>query len=150
MTEISFYQLTTTPVEKALPKLLEKIISQGLRTLILTASEETAETLATQLWTYHPNSFLPHGTRKDGFVENQPIFISHLEDNPNFSEVLVVLDGRIPISIQKFKRALDLFEGRDEEDLKEAEKRWEFYMKENHTLAYWTQGADGTWQKTKG
>lgn len=150
MTEISFYHLAKTPIEKALPKLLEKIISQGLRVLVLTSTSESVEILATQLWTYHPNSFLPHGTHKDGFTELQPIFISHQEENPNFADVLVVLDGRIPSFISKFKRALDLFEGTDEEDLNKAETRWTFYAKENHALAYWTQTADGTWQKTKG
>lgn len=149
MTEISFYHLTTTPIEKALPKLLEKIINQGLRVLILTESEESSEVLATQLWTYHPNSFLPHGTHKDGFEALQPIFISHVEENPNNAEVLVVLDGRVPDFIHKFKRGIDLFEGVQDEDIQKAKNRWEVYAQKNHALTYWSQATDGTWQKTQ-
>ena len=66
MVEIAFYQLRRTPLEKALPKLLEKVLESGRRAVVLAASEERAEALNAALWTYEQGSFLPHGTARDG------------------------------------------------------------------------------------
>ena len=147
--EIRFYHLMTMPVEKALPKLLEKIITQGRRVLILTDSEEHAETLTTQLWTYHPSSFLPHGTHKDGFVEDQPIFLTSTEENPNKAEILIVLNGKSPQFIETFKQCLFVFEDADTSKKNAAIKEWEAYQNKPYLLSYWMQKSDGSWEKTK-
>ena len=74
---IDFYHLEQTPLDKALPIILEKAYQQGTRILIKTGLAERSDYLNTLLWTYDPASFLPHGVEKDGFAENQPIFITH-------------------------------------------------------------------------
>ena len=66
MTEISFYHLERSPLEQALPKLLEKTLSIGKRALVLASTEDRVENLAQVLWTYDPDAWLPHGTAKDG------------------------------------------------------------------------------------
>ena len=55
---------------------------------------ERIEALNTLLWTYDPASFLAHGTSKDGRPEDQPIYLTTEDENPNEAEVLVLLDGR--------------------------------------------------------
>ena len=75
MTTIQFYHLTATPLERALPKLLEKAYGGGFTTLLVADSEEYVEHLNQLLWTYDPGSFLPHGSVKDGNVEQQPILL---------------------------------------------------------------------------
>ena len=147
MTSISFYHLKTTPLEKALPKLLEKIIGQGLRVHILTESEEQAEALAIQLWTYHPGSFLPHGTQKDGFLNEHPIFLSPGEDNVNDATVLVVVDGRVPEKYTVYSRVLDMFDASEDAMIEKARTRWRFYAQKNIETIYWSQKEDGSWQK---
>ncbi len=147
MTQVSFYHLKASPLEKALPKLLEKIIEQGFHVLILTHSEEHAESLSTQLWTYHPGSFLPHGTKKDGFYKDQTIFLTSEEENVNESTILIVVDGRLPKTYRLFKKVLDIFDGSEEDFVLQARKRWTFYKNQGLETIYWSQQENGAWQK---
>jgi very-short-patch-repair endonuclease/DNA polymerase IIIc chi subunit len=75
MTTIQFYHLLSTPLERALPKLLEKAFAGGFKTLLVADSDEHIEQLNQLLWTYDPNSFLPHGSVADGQAERQPILL---------------------------------------------------------------------------
>ncbi len=61
MTRVDFYHLQSSPVERALPQLLERIIASGNRAVVLAASQDRIEVLANVLWTFDPNSWLPHG-----------------------------------------------------------------------------------------
>jgi len=76
MTAIQFYHLTATPLERALPKLLEKAVAGGFRTLLVDESDARVEQLNQLLWTYDAGSFLPHGSAKDGRAEEQPILLA--------------------------------------------------------------------------
>ena len=144
---IRFYHLTTTSLEKALPKLLEKIYAQKQRALLLTDSEEQTEALALQLWTYNPASFLPHGTHKDGFIQDHPIFITHREENPNKAEILIILNESLPAFISSFKECLDLFEAPFPDENSRFLKRWTHYAAQNYALIHWKQQKDGQWEK---
>ena len=66
MSEIRFYHLQRASLEDTLPVILERAYGRGDRILVMTGSNERAEALASHLWTYRPESFLPHGTAKDG------------------------------------------------------------------------------------
>ena len=66
MTEVAFYHLQQSPLEAALPKLLEKTLAAGHRAVVMAAAVERVEALNTLLWTYHPDSWLPHGSARDG------------------------------------------------------------------------------------
>ena len=52
MTEVSFYHLQSDPIERALPRLLEKVRERGFRVLVRGATEERIETLDEALWSY--------------------------------------------------------------------------------------------------
>jgi len=76
MAEIGFYHLLTTPLERALPRLLERASGQGHRIVIRAASPERVEHLDALLWTYEDASFLPHGSGRDGNPAAQPIWLN--------------------------------------------------------------------------
>ncbi len=147
MAEIGFYHLTSTPLEKALPKLLEKILAAQKRTVIMCASQERLDYLNGALWTYGRASFIPHGSVKDGFAEDQPIWLTTEDKNPNQATFLVTLDGVQPPSLSTFERCLDLFDGNDDEAVAQARARWKQYTEADHTLTYWKQNESGTWEK---
>lgn len=146
MTDIQFYHLVSTPLERALPKLLEKVVGAGLRAVVLAESEEKTQQLNQLLWTYNPNAFLPHGSAKDGNGECQPIFLTHAPENPNNAGVLVVTDGRALASFDSFTRVLDVFDGTDDTALQSARARWKSYGARGHTLTYIKQTENGGWQ----
>jgi len=45
MTEIGFYHLQRSPLERALPKLLEKVLEAGKRAVVVARSDERVEQL---------------------------------------------------------------------------------------------------------
>ena len=89
MTQIGFYHLTRSPLEQALPKLLDKALAAGYRAVVLAGSSERVEALSDRLWTYEPESWLPHGSAKDGDAALQPIWLTATDENPG-------RDGRPP------------------------------------------------------
>ena len=147
MAEISFYHLLHTPLERALPKLMEKVLESGARAVIRTGSAERAEALSSVLWTYDQGSFLPHGTARDGNEDRQPIWITPDDENPNAADILVLTDGAPAGDIRAWRRCLEMFDGRDETAVTEARRRWSNYKGADHDLTYWQQTERGGWAK---
>ena len=75
MAEIGFYHLLSTPLERALPRLLERAFAQGHRIVVRAGSSERVEYLCAALWTYEEAAFLPHGSVSDGHAARQPIWL---------------------------------------------------------------------------
>src|SRR4051812_6980954 len=93
MTEISFYHLSVFPLDKALPKLLEKVVASGVRAVVLSDTEESVIELNNLLWTYREDSFLPHGSSADKYPGDQPIYLTSGNDNPAHATILVATHG---------------------------------------------------------
>jgi DNA polymerase-3 subunit chi len=147
MTDIGFYHLTRTPLERALPKLLEKVIGANKRALVRAGSKERVKFLNAALWTYDPASFLPHGTAREGEAAEQPIWLTEEGDRPNNAEILVLTDNATAGDIDEFERCLEMFDGRDEEAVAAARIRWRGYSDNGHNLTYWQQTDQGGWAK---
>ncbi len=141
MALIQFYHLTTTPLERALPKLLEKAYAAGHRMALVTGSTEKAKYYNELLWTYDPASFLPHGTVADGPGEQHPIFISPTLETVNRPDITVITDGSLVDDASSFDRVLDLFDGRDETAIEAARSRWAHYRAAGVPLSYMQQAA---------
>lgn len=146
MAEIGFYHLKTTPLERALPRLLERALKDGYRVLVMAGSSERVEHLNQILWTYDEASFLPHGSARDGNADRQPIFLTAGEDNPNHATMLVLVDGARAAGLEGFQRICDMFDGNDEAAVEDARRRWREAKAAGHTLTYWEQTASG-WVK---
>jgi len=93
VTEIYFYHLERRTLEEVLPTLLEMSLKRGWRAAVQAASEERVEALNTLLWTYREESFLPHGTARDGHAAAHPVYLTSGEDNPNSAQVRFLVDG---------------------------------------------------------
>jgi DNA polymerase-3 subunit chi len=146
MAEIGFYHLLATPLERALPRLLERARAGGYRIIIRAASAERVEHLSALLWTYDDASFLPHGTARDGNPADQPIWLSDGDDNPNGAAMLVLVDGVEAADLAAFTRCADMFDGSDPAAVEAARERWRRAAAAGHTLTYWQQSEAG-WEK---
>ena len=142
---VDFYHLQSWPMEKALPPLLERALQAGNRAVVLAASDERVEALASLLWTFRPDSWLPHGTAKDGTPELHPIWLATADENPNGAELVVLTDG-MATARSDFNRCLDLFDGNSEEAIAAARQRWSQAKAAGHELHYWQQTETG-WQE---
>ncbi|MBV9860986.1 MAG: DNA polymerase III subunit chi [Alphaproteobacteria bacterium] len=146
MAEIGFYHLLSTPLERALPRLLERAVAQGHRIVIRAASPERVEHLNALLWTYDEASFLPHGSARDGRAADQPIWLTTGDDNPNGATMLVLVDGVAAEDPAGFARCADLFDGNDPAAVAAARARWVRARDAGHTLIYWQQTPAG-WER---
>ncbi|MBC7950870.1 MAG: DNA polymerase III subunit chi [Rhodospirillaceae bacterium] len=147
MTQIGFYHLLKLPLEAALPKLLEKAQAVGLKVVVMAATPDRVEHLTSHLWTYNEESWLPHGSAKDGEAALQPIWLTEKDENPNGATVLVLCDGMRPAEMAAFSRCLDLFDGNDEDAVKAARERWKAWKGEGHELVYYQQTERGGWEE---
>lgn len=147
MTEIGFYHLTQTPLERALPKLLEKVLASGARAVVISGSVERVGALNAALWTYEPDSFLPHGCAADGDAADQPIWLTADDENPNGATILLLTDGAASDSIDEYDRCLEMFDGRDDAAVAAARERWRAYRDAGYPLAYWQQTDRGGWEQ---
>lgn len=145
-TEIRFYHLRSKSLEQALPELLEKVLARGWRAVVLASSPERAESLTQLLWTYHEASFLPHGSAADGRAGQQPIWLTHVDENPNNATVLLLVDGASATNLGRYSLVCELFDDANSDAVTAARSRWQAYKSQGFHLAYWQQGEQG-WEK---
>lgn len=148
MTEILFYHLQDTTLEKVLPPLLEKSLERGWRVAVQTGSEERAEALDAHLWTYRDDSFLPHGTSRDSDVSDQPVVLVTDEDNPNKANVRFIVDAAgLPKDCATYDRIVLVFNGDDDEALSVARAAWTDSKSRGFDRTYWQADERGKWQR---
>ena len=145
MTEIRFYHLQTQTLEQALPKLLLKAYGTGKKIIVRAADNSQVEVLNTHLWTFHPNAFLPHGSKKDGHGELQPIWLTDSDDNPNDAKILILTAPNESSDLKSFDLCCEVFNGFDQEQVTAARARWKKYKDEGFDLTYWQQDEQGAW-----
>lgn len=147
MTEVLFYHLEHQPLERVLPSLVERALERGWRAVIQAGSEERLAALDTLLWTWKDESFLPHGTRKDGNAEWQPIYLTTSDDNPNGATVRFLVDGAAASDFAGYARLVFLFDGHCPAAVAAARAEWKRASAAGCGVTYWQQGESGRWEK---
>ncbi len=149
MPRIDFYHLQKQTLEEVLPKLLEKALTLKQNILIKIGNEERVEFLNSHLWTYNDTSFLPHGSKKDGFASQQPIWLTAEDDNPNNAKLLFLTDGAAVNleNLNNFDRVFNIFDGNNQTSLEQARMFWKNLKAAEFDVYYWKQDADGKWMQ---
>lgn len=150
MTEIRFYHLQRSSLERALPQLLAKVLEKGWHAVVQAGSPERVEALNAHLWTYDDQSFLPHGSQADGDAALQPVWLTADNDNPNEAKVLMLVDGADRTELNQFELVCDIFDGNDPAALAAARNRWKSRLTSGISLTYWQQTENGWEQKATG
>jgi DNA polymerase-3 subunit chi len=147
-TEVMFYHLERQPLEAALPKLLEMTLKRGWTAVVQAGTPERLEALDSHLWTYTDDSFLPHGTVKDGSAALQPVFLTTGDDNPAGANVRFMVDGADgPPTFEGYLRVVYLFDGRDDSAVGRARAQWKTAKAAGCAVTYWQQTDGGRWEK---
>ncbi|MEW5911263.1 MAG: DNA polymerase III subunit chi [Thermodesulfobacteriota bacterium] len=68
-------------------------LAQGRRVLILARDQAQAQELDLGLWTYEPDSFLPHALAGGPDQDQEPVLIATEAANPNQATVLIAAKG---------------------------------------------------------
>src|SRR6266849_6241120 len=146
MTDIGFYHLRTMPLDRALPRIVERALAEGHRVVVIAGSAERVDHLDALLWTYDEASFLPHGSARDGNAASQPIWLTDRVENPNEASMLLLVDGVEAEDLAAFARGADMFDGNDPAAVDAARERWRRATAAGHTPTYWQQSEAG-WEK---
>jgi len=147
MTDVRFYHLSRKSLEQALPEILGKAYERGHRAVVMTSSDAQVESLNNLLWTYHPESFLPHGSIKNGHAPEQPIWLTVKDENPNSADLLVLIDGAASQNVKDYNLCCEIFDGTDEDAVKSARERWAGYKEQGYNLSYFQQNTKGSWEQ---
>lgn len=147
MTEIRFYHLQKQTLDQALPQILTKALSIGHRIVVKVPDQTALDHVNHHLWVYRPDSFLPHGSQKDGFAEEQPIWLTTGDDNPNKADVLITGGGAVPDFPGDYTLCCEFLNGFDDDAVQQARARWKSYKESGFDVTYWQQNDNGAWDK---
>ncbi len=143
--QVDFYHLTATPLDRALPKIAEKVVATGGRLLIVSASDDQRAALDRLLWTYTPDSFLPHASAGGEGDADQPILIAPDVAPANGARHVAIVDGQWRDEALGFDRAFHFF---DDEAIREARLAWKALAERDGVeRRYWKQDDAGRWEK---
>lgn len=149
MRKLRFYGRQQSTLEAMLPRLLEKVMEQGLRSVVIFDNQDQLDALDNTLWTYSPLSFLPHGTKKDGEAKDQPIWLTTILENPNDSQTCV-LTCPVPHIWENliFNQYIYLFDCNTPNDVSIAQEIW-LAQKDAFDTGIWHQDSTGKWSEAK-
>ena len=149
--EVWFYHLLAQPLERTLPSLLERAGQRGWRVCVQVVSEQRLQSLDELLWTYKPDSFLPHGSARDGDQHLQKVWLTTQNDNLNGAQVRICADGasaqEAVSSGEPYERVILIFDGADDVALTAARAEWKALKEDGCALSYWQQTESGGWEK---
>jgi DNA polymerase III subunit chi len=147
MGEVHFYHLECQPLQRVLPTLLKRALERNWRVVVQAGSDERVEWLSNELWTFSDDSFLAHGTVRDGHAERQPVWITAGTDSPNGAQLRIYLDG-VPIVVdERLERIIYLFDARDETALQAARGEWRRTVSLGQQPVYWREDEQGRWSR---
>lgn len=148
MSEILFYHLTESTLEQALPGLVEKSLARGWKVVIQTGIAERLDVLDQLLWTWREDSFVPHGSIRDGKEHLQPVWLTNEEDRPNEASIRFLVEGAQIDDPGDYARIVYMFDGHNEASVEHARSRWKFHKDQSeHDQTYWKQSSSGGWEK---
>lgn len=147
MQQISFYHLSKTNLEEALPKLLEKVLENDGKAVVLCNDEGKVKIIDGLLWSVGGKRFIPHATANDNDVEHNPVFVTAEEENPISANFLVDIKFKNSDYYSKFQRSLIVFNGASEAELNYARAVWKKLKDDSsYELKYYQQNEKGNWE----
>lgn len=149
MSRIDFYHLQKSSLDEALPKLVLKAYETGKKIKIKVGNDLRVDFINSLLWTFDDESFVPHGTKKDGFAEMQPVYLSAEDDLPNEAVFLFLVEAA-DINLDnavKFERIFYIFAGNNENELIKARTVWKAFSDSDFERHYWQQNAEAKWEE---
>ena len=145
--EIWFYHLQDQPLARALPRLVAKAVERGWRVVVQTVDDLRLKAIDDLLWSFAPESFLPHGLEGDANAARQPVLLTSGTGNGNDADARFVVDGaEVTVAPDGYRRVILLFDGGNEAELAAARRQWSRLKGEGFSLAYWQQEG-GAWSR---
>ena len=116
MTRIDFYILQSQTLEERLDftcRLTEKAVNQGNTVSIMAQSHAQSHQLDELLWSFKPESFVPHcridtQDNEQPFLKQTPVVICHENPDPDHHDVMINLGKTPPNQFSRFSRLMEI------------------------------------------
>jgi DNA polymerase III subunit chi len=143
---VDFYHLTAMPLERALPQIAERVVAGGGRLLVVDADADRRAALDRLLWTWQPDSFLPHAQLGQGDDARQPVLLAGEVNAANGARNIALADGEWRDDALDFDRVFHFF---DEAAIRPARAAWKALAdREGIERRYWKQNEAGRWEQS--
>jgi len=143
--QVDFYHLTATPLERALPSIAQRVVAGGGRLLIVSGDEAQRGAIDRLLWSYSPESFLPHGQAGGGDDATQPVLIAAEVAPANAAANVALIDGEWRDEALGFDRTFHFF---DADRIADARIAWKSLAdRAGVERRYWKQDGAGKWEQ---
>ena len=136
MTNISFYILKGNSEHDRQVfacRLAAKAYYQGKQIYIHTDSNEAAELMDKVLWSFKPDSFIPHDRVDAQHRVDSPILIGHQSKPPSLMDLLINLAPEQPNFFSQFNRVAE-FINDDDQVKTTGRQRYQFYQQRGYEL----------------
>ncbi len=147
MTEVRFYHLQKQTLDDALPMILEKARQAEFKVVVQLSDKGEVDRMNKHLWSYKPDSFLTHGSYKEGFEAEQPIWLTASDENLNNANALILTQGVVREDISSYDLCCEMLDGRNSDAVAQARARWKVYKETGYEVTYWYQDDAGKWDK---
>lgn len=110
MTRIDFYILQHDALIVRMHyacRLAEKAMLRGHHVVVSVDNENQAEALSHYLWSFKPESFLPHQLQHEA-GQVAPIMIMWDQDREDCHDILINLSAEVPSGFSRFQRLLEV------------------------------------------
>lgn len=152
MTRIDFYQIAGDELTFTC-RLIDQVYRRGLKIYVHAVSESQAKELDAHLWSFRPDSFVPHVLNNSqnnahNNAENSaeknaqntaeaavPVKIGFNHEPDEHQEVLINLSGEIPHFFSRFDRVAEVVPV-DQNSRDAARKNYAYYKERGYPLHY--------------
>ncbi|KQM41269.1 DNA polymerase III subunit chi [Sphingomonas sp. Leaf10] len=142
--KVDFYHLTRSPLDRVLPRIAARLHGDGERLLLVSEDADQRRDLDMLLWTYAPDSFLPHAQAGAGNDSLQAVLIASDAVPANAAHNIAIVDGRWRDEALAFDRAFHFF---GEDHIAAARTAWKALAdRDGVERRYWRQGDNG-WEQ---
>ena len=134
MTQVDFYILPDFTQEARWGfacRLIEKVYKMGMDILILVDDKEKAQAFDQLLWSFKPESFIPH--QVIGGQSPAPVQITYTEEFGEHHGLLLNLSNNIPAWFSRFERLSEIVI-QEERSLKTSRERFSFYKERGYPI----------------
>ncbi len=127
MAKVVFIELPVARKTRYICDLVEKLYGSGKKIHVIAAEQKTLYQLDRELWTWKPDSFIPHkiiqnGTENNSEPEEKVLLYSKVPAQP--ADVLIMHDP-VPVSqIENYPLIIDFAELYDQTRLQQSRKRY--------------------------
>lgn len=134
MTRVDFYLLSSDQPATRLDyacRLAHKAWSKGHKVYLHCTDDAEAEKLNALLWSFQPDSFLPHALHADS--PNEPVVCGAGEDPSPHHDLLINLSNDTPLFFSRFTRLAEIVV-EDDQIRVPARERFRFYRERGYPL----------------